>query len=63
VARGIGNRQKRIVTAKKVWVKLSFPLSPRESDGVRGQKKPKDKSDAGRRSRPHPNPLPKGEGT
>jgi hypothetical protein len=42
VARGIGNRQKKVVSAKKAWIK--FPLSPREGDGVRGQKKPRQKS-------------------
>ncbi len=37
---------------------VAFPLSPRERDGVRAPEKPKSKWKAGRRSRPHPNPLP-----
>jgi hypothetical protein len=63
MARGIGSRQKKVVTAKKVWVKPSFPLSPREREGVRGQKKAMDRLRAGRRARPQPTPLPGGEGT
>jgi len=42
MARGIGNRQKKIVTPKKAWVQPKptpkvHPLSPREKDGVRGK--------------------------
>jgi hypothetical protein len=58
MARGIGNRQKKIVTPRK-----AFPLSPRERDGVRAPEKPKHKLKFGRQPRPHPNPLPGGEGT
>jgi hypothetical protein len=45
MARGIGNRQKKVVTAKKVWSKAeqarrAYPLSPREKRGVRDEQKP-----------------------
>ena len=63
MARGIGSRQKKVVTAKRVWVKPSFSLSPRERDGVKAPKQPKRKLNAGRQRRPHPNLLPEGEGT
>jgi hypothetical protein len=44
MGRGIGNRQKKIVASKKVWIKprpKAYPLSPRERDGVRGSRPPK----------------------
>ncbi len=63
MARGIGSRQKKVVTAKKVWVKPSFSLSSRERDGVRAPEKPKRRLKAGRRSRAHPGPVTEGEGT
>ena len=49
MARGIGNRQKKIVTPKKVWHKpgqtpKAFPLSPRERDAVRGKHPPAQKT-------------------
>lgn len=43
MARGIGNRQKRVVIARKILVKPSYPLSPRERDGVKGRKRAKQK--------------------
>ncbi len=49
VARGIGNRQKKVVAPKRVWVK---PISPREREGVRGRQKP------GARSRELPKASP-----
>lgn len=63
MARGIGSRQKKVVAAKKVWIKSSFSLSPRVRDGVRAPEKPKRKLKAGRRSRAHPGPVTEGEGT
>ncbi len=46
MTRGIGNRQKKIVAPKKVWIRPSFSLSSRERAGVRGRKKTKTESKA-----------------
>jgi hypothetical protein len=45
MGRGIGNRQKKIVAPKKIWIQprpslKAHPLSPRERDGVRGKQPP-----------------------
>ena len=45
MGRGIGNRQKKIVAPKKVWLKprptpKASHLSPRERDGVSGNRPP-----------------------
>ena len=62
MARGIGNRQKRVVTAKKVWVKPS--PSPAGRGGREGTTKGSPSyQKSQRRTRPHPSPLPEGEGT
>jgi hypothetical protein len=49
MARGIGHRQKKIITPKKVWIQKgpapkAFPLSSRERDGVRGKQPPTQKT-------------------
>jgi hypothetical protein len=45
MARGIANRQKKVVTAKRAWSKAeqarkAYPLPPRERARVRGEQKP-----------------------
>jgi hypothetical protein len=47
MGRGIGNRQKKVVAPRKIWVKpkpapKALPLSRRERDGVRGKQPPKE---------------------
>jgi hypothetical protein len=47
MARGIGNRQKKIVTPKKVWSRPPAPAKP----GVKGRpEQPKRKKDRGPRT-------------
>jgi hypothetical protein len=56
MARGIGNRQKRVVTARKVWVKPrnAFLPSRRERKSATGSPKPTGKSKAPPESFPQP---------
>jgi hypothetical protein len=49
MGRGIGNRQKKMIAPKKVWVKpqptpKAHPLSRREREGVRGKQSPTQKT-------------------
>ena len=61
MARGIGNRQKKVVMAKKAWVKPS-PSPAGRGRGEGATKGTASYQKGGRRVRPHPNPLPEGEG-
>ncbi len=45
MARGIGHRQKKVVAAKKVWIRGGHPpkissFSPQQKDEARGKRKP-----------------------